>query len=54
MPALDALADAQSLKVGKTEKSEPAVWGRKLANKRRYEDMCSRSMPKGHWHRVPA
>ena len=39
MSALDTLPDAQSPKVGKTEKSEPAVSRRKSPNQRRYEDV---------------
>ncbi len=40
------LPDAQPSKVGKMEKSEPAVFRREFPNQRRYEDV--------RWHRVPA
>jgi hypothetical protein len=40
------LPDTQLSKVGKTEKSEPAVFGRKSRNQRGYEDV--------RWHGVPA
>jgi hypothetical protein len=46
MSALATFLDAQSSKVGKTEKSEPAISRRKSPNQRRYEDV--------RWHRVPA
>ncbi len=46
MSALDTLADAQSPKVAKTEKTEPAVSKRKSPNQRGYEDV--------RWHSVPA
>ncbi|MCC5612576.1 hypothetical protein LC612_39255 [Nostoc sp. CHAB 5834] len=42
MSALDTLPDPQSPKVGKTEKSEPPLSGRKSPNQRRHEDVRSR------------
>ncbi|MEH2003900.1 hypothetical protein [Nostoc sp.] len=42
MSALDILADRQSPKVGKTEKTQPAVSRRKSPNQRRYKDVRSR------------
>jgi type 1 fimbriae regulatory protein FimB/type 1 fimbriae regulatory protein FimE len=42
MSALDTLADTQTSKVGKREKTEPAVPRRKSPNQRRYEDVRSR------------
>jgi hypothetical protein len=46
MSALDTLRDTQLSKVGKTEKTEPAVSRCKPPNQRSYENM--------RWHRVPA
>ncbi|MEH2245309.1 hypothetical protein [Nostoc sp.] len=40
--ALDTLADPQSPKVGKTEKTEPAVSRRKSPNQRRYKGVQAR------------
>lgn len=42
MSAPDTLPNAQSSKVGKTEKSEPVVSGRKSPNQRKYEEVRSR------------
>jgi hypothetical protein len=39
MSALDTLPDTQSSKVGKTEKSEPAIVRHKSPFQRRYEDV---------------
>ncbi|GEM_PF-5155611 len=44
MSALNTLLDAQSPKVGKTEKGEPAVLKRKSPNQRRHEDVRSREL----------
>ncbi|MBD2606985.1 hypothetical protein H6G81_21260 [Scytonema hofmannii FACHB-248] len=41
MSALDTFLDAQSSKVGKIEKSEPAISKRKSPNQRKYEDVRS-------------
>jgi hypothetical protein len=51
------LPDTQLSKVGKTEKSEPAVFGRKSRNQRGYEDVrwpeCPpRRLPKGQWRAI--
>ena len=42
MSALNTLPDTQPSKVGKTEKSEPVVSGRKSPNQRKYEEVRSR------------
>ena len=42
LSALDILADRQSPKAGKTEKTEPAVSRRKSPNQRRYKGVRSR------------
>ncbi|AUB38414.1 hypothetical protein COO91_04384 [Nostoc flagelliforme CCNUN1] len=46
MSALDILADRQLPKVGKTEKTEPAVSRRKSPNQRRYKSVRSREYSK--------
>ncbi|MEI2581163.1 hypothetical protein [Scytonema sp. PRP1] len=42
MSTLDTFLNAQSSKVGKMEKTQPAIFRRKSPNQRRYEDVRSR------------
>ncbi len=47
MSALDTLPNPQSSKVGKTEKSKPAISKRKSPNQRGYENVRLRGAQKG-------